>query len=120
MSVRDLNETDRDIAFQCLRYFVKSGCFDIRDKYHTRLGVTKANMELMLSAWPDIQDDDASQYASWGMNNCFNEVCNIQTFSPAEWDKWFTVPESEVCQAYQRWCEIRKRVDPTNAGGGVQ
>ena len=118
MSVRDLNETDRDIAFQCLRYVLKGGYFD--EDLHTRLGLTTADLEIMLSDWPDIQDDDASQYASWGMNNCFNEVCNIQTFSPAEWDKWFTVPESEVCQAYQRWCEIRKRVDPTNAGGGVQ
>jgi len=116
MSLRDLNDQERGIALQCLRYFSMSGCFDLRDKYHSRLGVTKSELNIVISKWPDLQDDDSSHDDYTAVNNCFNEVCNIMTFSSDEWDKWFKVSVSEVCQAFAHW-KRRTKMDASNSTG---
>ena len=107
MSLRDLPVADRDIALQCLRYLLESRCFD-ENEFHTRLGMYRAELAMVVSRWPKLEDEDPSHGDYLALNNCFNEVCNGLHFSSTEWQKWFSASRNAVCDAYTRWRQSLK------------
>lgn len=104
MSLIDLPALERNIAFQCLQFILEGGQFE-EDEFQTRLGLTRPELEMLVSKWPRLDDKDNANDDYRALNNCFNEVCNGLSFSQKEWQAWFSVPRTTVREAFAHWLQ---------------
>ena len=102
MSLKDLSSSERDTALQCMRYVLESDCFE-GDEFHTRLGLTQAELAMVISKWPLLNDEERENPDNMAVNNCFNEVCNGISLSNQEREKWFSVSIATVCETFAHW-----------------
>lgn len=102
-----LNDVERDTIRRCLVAMV-DGPFIEDWEFHTRIGVDRQKLRLILSEWPYLESniEESTQVA---INNCMNEIVNGVRISPAEWNKWFVVPKEVVQRTYRKWCALNSQ-----------
>jgi hypothetical protein len=97
---------EQTAALDCMKVIAEGR--EIEDwEFQTRLGITRAQLEKVITAWPEIDDSRESSEEFLAINNSFNEVCHGIAIPEAEWGKYFSQPREKVKKAYTHWLQLR-------------
>ena len=75
--------------------------------FHTRLGVTPEEMQALLDAWPNIDDEDDESDAHVAINNAFNDLLNGTGISDSEAVELTGASRTEMLRIYRKWTQGR-------------
>ena len=104
MGIKELTTKEQDIVLRCMK--ATAAHVDDWEK-HMRLGLEADDLQIEIARWPNIDDYADGGNGFLAINNCMNEVCNGFRIAPAEWNRWFDSPKSEIEFTYRKWRELR-------------
>jgi hypothetical protein len=79
---------------------------------HTRLGVTREELQTVIAQWPDIDDRDQKSNGFLAIHNSLNEICH--GLGVDEWVNLVDASLNEVKETYRNWLRIQ------NTRGGIR
>jgi hypothetical protein len=108
MAIELLNARKKAIILQCMK--AVAGVID-EWEMHTRLGLTKGELQAVIDQWPSI--DDRNGFAGFlAINNSLNEICH--GLRAEEWAGLIDAEPDKVKSTYQHWLALQ------NVSGGIQ
>ncbi len=75
--------------------------------FHKRVGVSKAEMQQVIDAWPEIDDLDDDSVASIAINNTLNELLHGVSIADDECRDKIGVDYVDLLRIYKKWASLR-------------
>lgn len=108
MAFDKLDRDEQNIVLECMTAILK-GPYIEDPEFRTRLGIDRAELNEVISAYPNLDDDFDESIASLAINNCLNEVINGLSIPRSEWNKWFSKTKEGVQKTYVKWAKLKGR-----------
>lgn len=107
MVLGNLSPQEQRIVFQCINVILKTPLIE-EPEFLTRLGVSRQQLEEVITVWPYLNALNNDAMAVLAINNCLNEVCYGVYINSNIWGQFFDVTKPEVEQVYNKWIGLRK------------
>ena len=102
MAIQSLVANDQAIILQSMQ--AVSVLID-RLEMHSRLGVTREELQLVIAQWPNIDDRDQQSIGFLAVHNSLNEICH--GLAVGDWANLVHASPDEVRATYRNWLKIQ-------------
>jgi hypothetical protein len=100
MSLQALNDTEKQVVFDCL-HAAANGPFFPDWEFHTLFGLHRHEVAQIVAALPDI--DDSDELVSLTIHNAMGNLLGYPHGQAAAWRQFISVPEEEVERIFEKW-----------------
>ena len=100
MSLKDLNEQERQAVFQCLRATVEGPFFDDWE-FQTLFGIDRAQVAGVLAAVPDLNESDET--TSLAIAGAMGQLLGYPHQQPEAWKRFISVTPKQLSAIYDKW-----------------
>lgn len=101
MPLADLTEAEKQVVRTCLEVVAAGDVLLHDSEFHTVVGVTPAEVQAVLKAWPDVDDSDELVWST--INNSFNNLLGYPHHFHDRWAERIPAPKEEVRKVFQKW-----------------
>lgn len=101
MPLADLTDAEKQVVRTCLEVVAADDVLLHDVEFQTVMGVTPAEVQAVLNAWPEIDDSDELVWST--INNSLNNLLGYPHQFHERWAERIPVPKTEVRRVYSRW-----------------
>lgn len=100
MALRNLDEGEKKVVFECLRAAV-DGPFFPDWEFQTLFGLERREMATIASSCPAIDDSDDS--VATAINSSMNNLLGYPHREEKSWSRYISVSRDEVRRIFEKW-----------------
>jgi len=100
MSLKDLNEQERQAVFECLRATVEGPFFDDWE-FQTLFGIDRAQVAAVLAAVPDLDESDEITFLA--VAGAMGQLLGYPHQQPQAWKQFISVTPEQLSAIYHKW-----------------